>query len=94
MITTINSNVGIGLTAPTAKLEVSGALRLTPSTAPASPQQGMMYYDSGTGKFKCYDASGIWKDCGGVQAGPAPSGALPFIIRDSAGNLVLEVNQE
>jgi len=69
---------------------------LTPSAAPASPQGGMMYYDSTVGKFRCYQAfNNQWSDCGGGQAGPPPTqGGFPFQVKDPNGNLVLEVNQE
>ena len=38
-------NVGIGTTAPSAKLEVNGAIRLTPTTAPATLVNGMMWME-------------------------------------------------
>ncbi len=109
-------NIGIGTNAPTVKLDVNGdiraanltlscnltnnVLRLVPGSAPASPQQGMMYYDSVGQAFKCYQKDpndGIvkWMTCGGGQSGGLPSqGGFPFQIKDNNGNLVLEVNQE
>ena len=108
-----SSDVGLGTNAPTVKLDVNGdiraanltlsgnltnnVLRLVPGSAPASPQQGMMYYDSSLGKLRCYQLQGnipSWTDCGGTPAGPPPGPAWPFQVKDPNGNLVLEVNQE
>ena len=57
-------NVGIGTTAPAYKLDIAGALRLRSSSAPTGAN-GVMYYDSGTNKFRCYQA-GAWVDCVGT----------------------------
>ncbi len=55
-----------------------------------------MYYDKNQGKFKCYvkgaSANPGWQDCGGGEGPWEPT--VPFIIKDSAGNIVLEINQE
>jgi hypothetical protein len=64
-------NVGIGTTAPGYKLDIVGALRLQPSSAPIGAN-GVIYYDSTANKFKCYE-NGAWKDC--IGAGGIPSGA-------------------
>jgi hypothetical protein len=64
-------NVGIGTTAPSYKLDIAGALRLQPSSAPTGAN-GVIYYDSTANKFKCYE-NGAWKDC--IGAGGIPSGA-------------------
>jgi hypothetical protein len=58
-------NVGIGTTAPDYKLDIAGALRLQPSSAPTGAN-GVIYYDSTANKFKCYEG-GAWKDC--ISAG-------------------------
>jgi hypothetical protein len=50
-------NVGIGTTGPTQKLEVNGAIRYTPMSAPSSPQEGTVYYDSTAKKLKVYNGS-------------------------------------
>jgi hypothetical protein len=54
-------NVGIGTTAPAYKLDVVGALRLQPSSAPTGAN-GVIYYDSSSNKFRCYQ-NGSWVDC-------------------------------
>jgi hypothetical protein len=53
-----------------------GAFQFMPrDSAPTNPQEGMMYYDSGMGTFKCYKKIQDnplrydWVDCGGVTAG-------------------------
>lgn len=50
-----------------------------------------MYYDSSLHKFMCATDKG-WQDCGGGGGPWEPT--VPFIIKDSAGNIVLEINQE
>jgi hypothetical protein len=64
-------NVGIGTTIPVYKLDIAGALRLQPSSAPIGAN-GVIYYDSTVNKFKCFE-NGAWKDC--ISAGGIPSGA-------------------
>jgi trimeric autotransporter adhesin len=58
---TSTGNVGIGTTAPAYKLDVVGALRLQPSSAPTGAN-GVIYYDSSSNKFRCYQ-NGSWVDC-------------------------------
>jgi hypothetical protein len=54
-------NVGIGTTAPEYRLDIAGALRLRPGSAPAGAN-GVIYYDATVNKFKCFE-NGVWKDC-------------------------------
>jgi len=57
-----DGKVGIGTTTPARKLHVSDAMRLEPTTTPASPSAGDIYFDSSTNKLRCYDGN-IWQDC-------------------------------
>jgi hypothetical protein len=94
----------IGTTNPQAKLEVAGAIRLTPTTQPSNATTGMMYFDQSSGVFKCFQKDPqtnqfVWVNCaGGIT--PPPGGGVatltvPVRIYDSSGQrLVLEINEE
>jgi hypothetical protein len=75
-------NVGIGTTAPGYRLDIAGALRLQPGSAPAGAN-GVIYYDATANKFKCFE-NGTWKDCissAEVKWTPTPKtllGSLPI----------------
>jgi hypothetical protein len=73
----LNANVGIGTTNPTYKLQVEGDIKVanaelmvlgSNSGAPTGGENGAMYYDVGTSKFRCYQA-GAWTDCIGSAGG-------------------------
>jgi len=92
----------IGTKNPQAKLEVAGAIRLTPTSQPSNATTGMMYFDQSSGVFKCFQKDQYgnygWVDCVGQGPQP-PSGVatltVPVRIYDSSGQrLVLEINEE
>ena len=58
----MGGRVGINTTAPQRELQVKGAIRIEPSSAPTSPAAGDMYYDSTANKLRVYDGT-TWKDC-------------------------------
>jgi hypothetical protein len=61
---TSGGNVGIGTTAPARLLHVNGAARLTPTTTPASPAAGDLFFDSAASNaLKFYDGS-AWQTVG------------------------------
>jgi hypothetical protein len=95
----------IGTNNPQAKLEVAGAIRLTPQTATPTPIAGTMYFDQNSGVFKCYQKTGVdrnnnpiydWVDCaGGGQWRGVATLTVPVRIYDSSGQrIVLEINEE
>jgi len=62
-----------------------------------------MYFDQNSGVFKCFQKTGVdrnnnpiygWVDCGGAPTRPSEGLVIPVVIKDSAGNVVLEINQE
>jgi hypothetical protein len=76
---------------------------LTPTSQPSNATTGMMYFDQSSGVFKCFQKTGVdqnnnptygWVDCAGAPRGPSEGLIIPVVIKDSAGNVVLEINQE
>jgi len=59
----------------------------------------MMYFDQSSGVFKCFQNDPQtnrpgWVDCVGNLRLPPQNLVIPVVIKDSAGNVVLEINQE
>lgn len=74
-------DVGIGTT-PGYKLDILGSMRLQATTAPTGAN-GVMYYDSGTNKFRCYQNS-AWVDC--ITSGSGlPAGTEGQMLYNNAG---------
>jgi hypothetical protein len=72
---------------------------LTPTSQPSNATTGMMYFDQSSGVFKCFqkdpeDNLYKWMDCTGKGGRPSEGLVIPVVIKDSAGNVVLEINQE
>jgi len=83
-----SGNVGVGVLNPSQKLDVAGALRLQPSSAPTGVGlNGVIYYDSTENKFKCYQ-NGSWVDCiGGVGGGGYWAANGNSIYNTNSGNV-------
>jgi len=60
--------VGINTSTPKATVDIDGILRITSTSAPVSPLNGMFYYDTALSKFRCYEA-GVWANCVGSGSG-------------------------
>ncbi len=60
--------VGINTSSPAYTLDIDGSLRIAPISAIPANNNGVMYYDSTTNKFKCYE-NGSWKNCVGDTTG-------------------------
>ena len=55
-------NVGVGNSAPQAKLDISGPIKIGALSGDPAGVNGMIYYSNQTNKFRCFEA-GAWKDC-------------------------------
>jgi hypothetical protein len=62
---------------------LNGLLTLDVQSTDPSGSNGAMYYDSGTGKFRCYQA-GTWTNCIGLGGGGGGSGIFTDNGDDSA----------
>lgn len=60
LIVQADGKVGVGTPSPTQRLEVDGAIRLTPHGAPRDPLAGTFYYDAATRHFFGFDGT-AWK---------------------------------
>ena len=56
-----SGNVGFGTNTPARKVHITDAMRLEPTTEPADPAAGDLYFDSTTNKLRCYDGT-EWHD--------------------------------
>lgn len=66
-----SGNSGFGTASPSYRVDILGSMRLQPTSAP-SGSNGVMYYDSATNKFRCYQ-NGAWVDCIGSGGGGVTS---------------------
>jgi hypothetical protein len=60
-ITNSSGNASISVNDASSSVTLQGILQLTPTLQPSSPQEGMVYFDSGTKKLRCYDGA-VWQD--------------------------------
>jgi len=61
----VNKCLGVGTATPAYRLDIVGALRLQPSSAPTLAN-GVIYYDSTANKFK-FGEGNSWKELGGAS---------------------------
>jgi len=59
--TALKGNVGIDTTSPGEKLDINGAMHLTPGSTPTTADEGDIYMDSTTHKLRVYDGT-LWHD--------------------------------
>ncbi|MEM4680729.1 MAG: hypothetical protein QW038_02960, partial [Nanopusillaceae archaeon] len=83
-------NVGIGTTTPNYKLDVAGALRLQPTSAP-NGANGVIYYDGSLNKFRCYQ-NGEWVDC--IGGGITLVTTLPACNETNRGQVVIQLGED
>ena len=63
MVIDPSGSIGFGTTTPARKVHINDVMRLQPrATAPSSPAQGDIYFDSTDNKLKVYDGS-VWQEC-------------------------------
>lgn len=80
-----NDRIGIKTTTPAVGLDMSGITdgmvlpRGTDAQRPGSPVQGMLRYNTTTGKVEVYDATNAWADVGG---------GIPDMNDDTAGSVL------
>jgi len=92
----INSNgVGIGTTTPARLLNVAGAIRLNPTTTPASPAAGDFFIDSAASNTLKFHNGTSWVSVGAgvsgdVLIGGNTVGSIMTIGTNSAHSLALE----
>jgi hypothetical protein len=60
-ITNSSGNASMSVNDASSSVTLEGILQLNPTTQPSSPQAGMVYFDIGTNKLRCYDGT-IWHD--------------------------------
>lgn len=77
-----NNRIGVGTTSPSVSMDMGGATdgmvlpKGTDAQRPGSPTQGMLRYNTTSGKVEVYDASNAWADVGG---------GIPPMNDDTAG---------
>lgn len=88
-------NLGLGTSSPVYKLDVNGSARLYPSSAPTAAR-GVLYFDSGTNKFKCSEDGSTFVDCIASGSGVTGSGTSSSIAiwtgASSLGNSIMTQN--
>src|SRR6185295_6549255 len=80
-------NVGVGITPPTSKLDLSGALTVREMTAPsaAPANQGRIYFDSAADKFMVSESTGSYVSL--VPSGGAAPLDATFITQTASTGL-------
>jgi hypothetical protein len=85
----INGSVGIGTVSPSYKLDVNSSLRLIPTATAPAGNNGVIFYNTSSNKFRCYEG-GAWKDCINSTGGVSTLSCTERT--SSAGNSVVTVS--
>ena len=88
----VNTRLAIGNNSPNTTLDLSGAITTRGVTSPgvSAAGQGIMYFDSGTNKFKCSENGAAYVDCisAGDGSGATSVGTIDSQTKSANGGVI------